>query len=166
MEQMVPAFSFLLSNTSSFVFEIFRSKKLSFNHEFRTSNWRKYSARLFSSWRRATKAMSSANFTRVWQGIGRYYFISVYRNQYRRENTPCGAPLSIHNQLIRSCSTEGDSLRPIAQELFNAANKSAVSTQIQKPFNKKMGLNCIKSRWEIHEHNTYRWSRLTKMACN
>ena len=59
------SFSFLLSNIGSFVSEIFRSKKLSLNHEFRTSLWRKYSARLFSSWRRATKAMSSANFTGV-----------------------------------------------------------------------------------------------------
>ena len=59
------SFSSLLSNTSSFSFKIFTSKKLSLKHEFRRPNWRKYSARLFSSWKRATKAMPSANFTRV-----------------------------------------------------------------------------------------------------
>ena len=62
---MIVSFSSLLSNTSSFSFKIFTSKKLSLKHEFRRPNWRKYSARLFSSWKRATKAMPSANFTRV-----------------------------------------------------------------------------------------------------
>ena len=87
------SFSLLLSNTSSFIFEIFRSKKCSLNYEFRRSNWRKYSARQFLSWRHATKAMSSANFTRVSKALVDTTSLVYTENKIGKRTHPCGAPV-------------------------------------------------------------------------
>ena len=87
------SFSFLLSDMSSLVFETFRYKKLSSNYEFRRSNWRKYSVRLFWSWRCATKAMSSANFTRVSKALVDTTSLVYTENNICERTHPCGAPV-------------------------------------------------------------------------
>ena len=87
------SFSLLLSNISSFIFEIFRSKKHSLNYEFRRSNWRKYSARQFLSWRHAAKAMLSANFMRVSKALVDTTSLVYTENKIGKRTHPCGAPV-------------------------------------------------------------------------
>ena len=69
--------------------------KLFLNLEFRRSIWRKDCARLFSSWRQATKAISSANCTCIEVSKVQVDAISlVYTENNTGERTyPCGAPV-------------------------------------------------------------------------
>ena len=56
---------------------------------FKRSNCRKYSAKLFSSWRRANKAMSPANFTRVSKALVDTSSLVLYTTLKKFLPVPC-----------------------------------------------------------------------------